>query len=165
MRDVDVRHPREHDILGQSFTIAGLGTACEGTVAWHLEDVNGHRLQEGFVQGGSMGLFREFVGEVTLDAGITEPAGATLLVYGDTPALPDEGESPGFSTTRIPVVLVPGAQGFIVYEVQPGDTLSEIAWNNGDGQSSVQAIVVANRDRVQDPDHIEVGWQLRVSIK
>lgn len=163
MRQIDVRHPHEGDVLGARLTIAGLGTAFEGTVQWHLEDSDETRLQEGFLQGGSMGLFAEFVGEVVLATTVTAPTAATLLVYGDNPALP-EGESPGISTNRIPVVLVPGAQGFVVHEVVRGDTLSKIARENGYGTSSVAAIVAANRDRISNPDHIQVGWRLRVPI-
>ncbi|MFC4554955.1 Gmad2 immunoglobulin-like domain-containing protein [Georgenia faecalis] len=163
MREVDVRHPVEGDLLGRHFTVTGLSTAFEGTVAWHLEDERGTRLQEGSFQGGSMGVFAEFSGEVTLDAAISRPMPATLVVYGDNPALPD-GESPGISTNRVPVVLVPGMQGFVLHDVERGDTLSRIARDGDHGPSSVAAIVAANPGLIEDPDHIEVGWQLRVPL-
>jgi len=45
------------------------------------------------------------------------------------------------------------------YVVQPGDNLSAIANKYG---TSWQALFNANRDRINNPDYIQVGWVLRI---
>lgn len=48
------------------------------------------------------------------------------------------------------------------YTVQPGDSLWKIAKNHyGDGAQYMQ-IFYANRDKIQDPDMIQVGWELSI---
>ena len=38
MRLIEVRQPREHDVIGRRFTIAGFGTGFEATVLWRVTD-------------------------------------------------------------------------------------------------------------------------------
>jgi len=46
------------------------------------------------------------------------------------------------------------------YEVQPGDTLSEIAKNVTNGALTYQKIFEANTDQLDDPNKIQVGQKL-----
>jgi hypothetical protein len=48
---LDVRQPREHDLIGSTFTIAGFGTRFEATVLWRVLGQNGDILGEGVVKG------------------------------------------------------------------------------------------------------------------
>ena len=47
MRLIEVRQPREHDVIGRRFTIAGFGTGFEATVLWRVLDDDGTPLAEG----------------------------------------------------------------------------------------------------------------------
>jgi hypothetical protein len=162
VRDIDVRQPREDDVLGSTFALAGIATAFEGTVIWRLQ-VGAETIDSGSIQAGSMGVMTDFAKMIKLDVG-TRPRPAVLEVFGDNPGLPEHGPSPGTSLNSIPVILVPGARGFVECEVKAGDTLSEIALESPFGRSSVEAIMVANAELIKDPDHIEIGWRLRVPV-
>jgi nucleoid-associated protein YgaU len=63
------------------------------------------------------------------------------------------------------VVLFPDLAGWLLYRVEPGDTLTEIVRKTRDlARSSVGQIVAAN-PRITDPDHIEVGQRLRIPLR
>ena len=51
MRLIEVRQPREHDVIGRRFTIAGFGSGFEATVLWRVLGEDGTPLAEGLVQG------------------------------------------------------------------------------------------------------------------
>lgn len=74
--------------------------------------------------------------------------------------LPSTGSSPALETP---------ATGPMSYEVQPGDTLSEIALDELGDASQYPEIAAASSDtaqpdgdRLTDPDHIEPGWILTI---
>jgi hypothetical protein len=168
-RSVQVRHPRPHDVVGDTLRIAGLGSGFEGHVVWRLVGRDGTVLDTGGFQAGGMGIVTEFVTEVDL-AGAGVPAGDTtveLQVYGDNPGLPDEGPDPGFDVNTVPLTLgrrlLATYLGVSFHQVQPGDTL----WGIADAQfgpSSPEAIFQANRDLLDDPDLIHPGQVLRVPV-
>ena len=48
------------------------------------------------------------------------------------------------------------------YTVKSGDTLSKIAKEHFGDANKWHAIFEANRDRIKDPDKIQVGWELNI---
>ena len=50
MRLIEVRQPREHDLIGRRFTIAGFASGFEATVLWRVLGEDGNPLAEGLVQ-------------------------------------------------------------------------------------------------------------------
>jgi nucleoid-associated protein YgaU len=48
------------------------------------------------------------------------------------------------------------------YTVQPGDTLSKISQKLYGDASRYMEIYYANRDKIEDPDKLDVGWQLSI---
>ena len=67
MRLIEVRQPREHDVIGRRFTIAGFGTGFEATVLWRVLGEDGTPLAEGLVQGvGCNGVIQDFGHDVQL---------------------------------------------------------------------------------------------------
>lgn len=48
------------------------------------------------------------------------------------------------------------------YEVQPGDTLSKISQKFYGDASRYMEIYYANRDKIEDPDQLQAGWQLTI---
>jgi hypothetical protein len=162
MRLIEVRQPREHDVVGRSFTVAGHGTGFEATVLWRLLGEDGGTLGEGRVEGvGSMGVLDDFGHDVTL-APQVEARGAhvVLQVFGDDPS----GENPpGPDLNEVPVTLFTGLQGWRLYEVVRGDTLSAIAREQGQGTRAAD-VFEANRDQLDDPDRISPGQVLRVPL-
>ena len=53
-----------------------------------------------------------------------------------------------------------GAGGSETYTVKPGDTLSKIAQQFYGNASQYNRIFEANRDKLQDPNKVQVGQQL-----
>lgn len=52
----EVRQPRQHDLIGGTFSIAGFDTGFEATVSWRVLEQDADVLAEGRVEGvGSMG--------------------------------------------------------------------------------------------------------------
>lgn len=162
VRLIEVRQPREHDVVGRSFTVAGFGTGFEATVLWRLLGEDGGPLGEGRVEGaGSMGVLDDFGHDVALPPEVeARGAHAVLQVFGDDPS----GEHPpGPDLNEVPVTLFTGLQGRRLYEVVRGDTLTRIAREEGQG-TSVADVFEANRDQLTDPDRISPGQVLRVPL-
>jgi hypothetical protein len=162
MRLIEVRQPREHDVIGRRFTIAGFGTGFEATVLWRVLGEDGNPLAEGLVQGvGSMGVIEDFGHDVRLPSSVSARGDHVVLqVFGDDPS----GERPpGTDLNEVRVTLFTGLQGFRLHEVIRGDTLSEIARDVGQN-TRFQDIFEANRDILTDPDEIVPGQVLRVPL-
>ena len=162
MRLIEVRQPREHDVIGRRFTIAGFGTGFEATVLWRVLDDDGTPLAEGLVSGvGSMGVIEDFGHDVQLPSSVSaRGAHVVLQVFGEDAS----GENPpGTDLNEVRVTLFTGLRGWRLHEVIRGDTLSEIARDVGEN-TRFQDIFQANRDILTDPDEIVPGQVLRVPL-
>ena len=162
MRLIEVRQPREHDVIGRRFTIAGFGTGFEATVLWRVLDDDGTPLAEGLVSGvGSMGVIDDFGHDVQLPSSVSaRGAHVVLQVFGEDAS----GERPpGTDLNEVRVTLFTGLRGWRLHEVIRGDTLSEIARDVGEN-TRFQDIFEANRDLLTDPDEIVPGQVLRVPL-
>ncbi|MEO8501319.1 MAG: LysM peptidoglycan-binding domain-containing protein [Vicinamibacteria bacterium] len=77
--------------------------------------------------------------------------------------MPDfSGVTGGASTTAksaAPAVV------FETYKVQPGDSLSKIAKHKYGNANLWNTIYEANKDRIKNPDLIQVGWELKIPAK
>lgn len=166
LSDVRVRQPAKHDLVGSEFVVAGVGAGFEGTIGIRLVDGRGRVVAETFTQSAAGGIG---IGEFSTTLRVPKPPRAgtclTLQVFGDNPGLPDEGPRPGFNTREVPVIVFPDLRGWLLYRVERGDTLTGIARQLKDfGRVTVAQIVAAN-PRITDPDHIEVGWRLRIPLR
>jgi nucleoid-associated protein YgaU len=161
VRLIEVRQPREHDLIGRRFVIAGYGTGFEATILWRVLDKQGRKLGEGLVQGGgSMGVIDDFGHEVTLGSASVRGAEVTVQVFGDDPT----GENPpGPDLNQIRVRLFTKLAGWKLYEVRRGDTLTKIARNEGQN-TTVDDVFNANRDKITDPDLIHPGQVFRIPL-
>jgi LysM domain len=149
VRLIEVRQPAEHDVIGPTYTIAGFGTGFEATVLWRL------------VGAGSMGVLDDFGHDVSLDPSVSARGShVTLQVFGDDPS---GNHPPGPDLNEIHVTLFSDLQGWKLYEVRPGDTLTAIARNEGHNTRAGD-IFEANRDVLSDPDRIRPGQVLRVPL-
>jgi nucleoid-associated protein YgaU len=54
---------------------------------------------------------------------------------------------------------------FEMHEVRSGETLSGIAKHYYGAASQWRRIFDANRDQIEDPDRIRVGWKLKIPAK
>lgn len=164
--DVRVRQPARDDLVGRRFRVAGVGAGFEGTIGMRLLNPRGKVIATGSAQsaGGGVGV-GEFATTLELDTAPRPGTRCTLEVFGDNPGLPDEGPRPGFDTRRVEVIVFPDLAGWLLYRVEAGDTLTEIVRRLRDfGRFTVAQVVAAN-PRITDPDHIEVGWRLRVPLR
>jgi hypothetical protein len=162
MRLIEVRQPRENDIVGRRFTIAGFGTGFEATVLWRVLGEDGAPLAEGLVEGvGSNGVIDDFGHDVRLPGSVSARGAHVLLqVFGEDAS----GQNPpGTDLDEVPVTLFTGLRGRRLHEVVRGDTLSEIARDVGEN-ITFRDIFEANRDVLTDPDEIFPGQVLRVPL-
>jgi len=75
--------------------------------------------------------------------------------------MPDfSGVTGGASTTAKSTAVV-----CETYTVKPGDSLSKIAKNKYGNANLWKTIFEANKDRIKNPDLIQVGWELKIPAK
>ncbi len=55
--------------------------------------------------------------------------------------------------------------GWLLYRVEPGDTLTGIVRKLKDFTKVTVRQIVAANPRIDDPDEIQVGWRLRIPIQ
>lgn len=153
--DLSVRQPAPGDIVGSWLAIAACGTAFEASWEWRLT-AGSEMLAKGYFQAGSTGIMGTFAYEAQVE-GVTYTGPATFEFNGDTGK-----ENPDF--VSVPVVVVPGASGYVPYQVKEGDTLTKIVRDNpwSSPITTVEAIVAANE--LSNPDYIEVGQELRIPV-
>ncbi|GEM_PF-1633695 len=92
------------------------------------------------------------------------------FLWGCGAAFPEEGgatPTPGVrflmptpGTPLTPPVRAPTV-AMVTYTVREGDTLSGIAEEFG---ISLDALIEANKDRLKDPDRLQVGQELRIPV-
>ena len=163
--DVRLRQPRKDDLVGDRFVVAGIGAGFEGTIGIRVIGPRGRVIGEEFTQssGGGTG-----VGDFTARVRITDPprpgTRVTVQAFGDNPALPGEGPTPGFDLREVEVVCFPGSRGFLLYRVESGDTLTGIVKKLKDNTLVTVKQVVAANPRIEDPDVIVTGWRLRIPV-
>ncbi|WP_426242664.1 Gmad2 immunoglobulin-like domain-containing protein [Nocardioides sp. LHG3406-4] len=160
---VKVHHPVKSQLVGRRFVVAGVGSGFEGTIGLRVLDSRGRELAVGSAQSaGGMAGMGEFSATLTMASPPRNGARVTLQAFGDNPGLPDEGPSPGFDLVEVPLIVFPGLQGWILYRVASGDTLTSIRRDLRPYTSATVAHIVAANPRIDDPDVIKVGWKLRV---
>lgn len=160
---VRVRQPAKNDLVGSTFTVAGVGAGFEGTVGVRVLGPRGRELARGFAQstGGMTGV-GEFVTTITVASPPRAGTRLTLQAFGDNPGLPDEGPFPGFDLFEVEVIMFPDLRGWLVYKVERGDTLTGIVRKVRDlTRTTVRQIVAAN-PQISDPDEIRAGAKLRI---
>ena len=68
-------------------------------------------------------------------------------------------------SSRTMGAAVGGVSGGQTYTVKPGDTLSKISKELYGDSNEYMSIFYANRDKLKDPDKIQVGQQLTIPAK
>ena len=163
--DVRVRQPAKDDLVGKRFLVAGIGNGFEGTIGIRVLDGRGRVLAEDSAQStGGMAAVGEFATHVTVSNPPRDGARLTVQVFGDNPGLPDEGPSPGFDLREVEVIMFAELQGWLLYRVERGDTLTSIVRKVRDHTRTTVAQVVAANPRITDPDAIRVGQRLRIPL-
>lgn len=164
-REMKVRQPARHDLVGRRFTVTGIGSGFEGTIVVRVVDRRGRVLVTTSAQSSGGGTLH---GEFSVEVAVPRPprAGTTLTVqvFGDNPGLPDNGPSPGFDLREVEVVMFPDLRGWLVYRIEPGDTLTGIARRFRDFGRTTPAQIDAANDKITDPDVIQAGWRIRVPM-
>jgi len=157
---IRVRHPRPFDIVDDPVEVAGVGTGFEGTLVARLRDADGNELTERSFQAGGTGIWGNFFFRIDTPGVPAKPRGR-LEVF---EVSAEDGSE--IHKRVIPIVfgraLVDPFQGFTVYTVKSGDTLSEIADNFYGDPQKFRIIFAANRDQLDDPDEIFPGQDLRI---
>lgn len=164
--DVRLRQPVGNDLVGRRFLVAGVGSGFEGTIGIRVLGPSGKVLATDSAQSSAGGIG---IGEFSTRVKVDDPPRAgtrlTVQVFGDNAGLPDEGPSPGFNLREAEVIMFPDMQGWLLYRVESGDTLAGIVRKLKDfTRITAKQIQAANPQKITDPDHIEVGWRLRVPI-
>ena len=163
MRLIEVRQPREHDVIGRRFPIAGFGSGFEATVLWRVLGEDGDALAEGLVQGvGSNGVIQDFGQEVRLPASVSargahvDPAGLRGRRLRREPT--------GHRSQRGPRHPVHRPAGLAAARGDPRrHPLGDRAGRRGEHDASSD-VFEANRDILTDPDEIVPGQVLRVPL-
>jgi LysM repeat protein len=84
----------------------------------------------------------------------------TLQVFGEDAS---GIHPPGSDLNVVPVTVFTGLEGFRLYEVISGDSLSKIAREQG-LKTTTDDIFQANRDRISNPDLIFPGQVFRIPL-
>jgi nucleoid-associated protein YgaU len=155
---LSLRQPQPNDLVGSTLAIAALGTAFEASYSWRLMH-DDNVLTEGFFTAGSMGVLTPFVHETAVE-GVSHRGPATFELAGDDPS---EGEGVP-DLVRVPLVIVPGAQGHVPYQVVKGDTLSKIVQEHKDWGGLVTVDNIAAASGLSDPNKIHPGQILRIPV-
>lgn len=154
--DIEVRQPAPKDIIGSDIRIAALGTGFEATFGWQLR-AGDQVVAEGYFDRGSTAVMGSFTHEAPIGSDYRGPA--DFVLFGDTGA-----DNPGSGAIPVPVVVIPGAAGYVPHRVVAGETLTSIVASSDWGSeiTTVDNVVLANG--LPDPDRIDVGQLLRIPV-
>lgn len=157
---ISLRHPRPHDIVDDPVEVAGVGTGFEGTLQARLRNHAGDEIAQRHFQAGGTGIWGNFFFRIDVPSVPTRPSG-TLEVFEFSA---EDGSE--INKRVVPIVygraLVDPFQGFAIYTVQAGDTLSAIADQFYGDPAKFRIIFAANRNQLDDPDVIVPGQDLRI---
>jgi len=157
---VEVRQPARDDVVGREFTVAGVGGGFEGTLQVRVTDGD-REVARTFATSRAGGVGAgDFTVEVRLDERV---AGGTRLVVRVSGDRGDEGAGSA-DAARVRVTCFPRATGFVVHEVERGDTVTAILHGLADLTSADVDDVAAANPEVTDPDRIDVGQRLRIPL-
>jgi nucleoid-associated protein YgaU len=157
---ISVRHPRAHDIVDDPVEVSGVGTGFEATLNARLRNAAGQEIAEKSFQAGGTGIWGNFFFRIDVPD-VPSRARGTLEVF---EVSAEDGSE--LHKRVIPILfgraLVDPFQGFSVYTVRSGDTLSAIADEFYGDPAKFRIIFAANREVVDDPDVIVPGQVLRI---
>jgi nucleoid-associated protein YgaU len=161
---IAVRSPRPFDIVGDGFSLCGLGRANEGVIGSAvLTDDHGNvvtTVSPMFVPSSGF-LFTLFAFPMTVGAPLT-PEGVLTVAAENPSGLPQNDFQVVVPVTFGRVLLGTSYAGFHTHQVVAGDTLSSIAFGAYGDANVWPRLFVANRDSIVDPDLIRIGQVLRV---
>jgi len=154
-----VRQPRPYDIVDDPVRVCGVGTGFEGQFSARVRDGHGTQLASASIHAGGTGTWGNY--DAALEAGVPSTAQGTLEVFEVSQKDGSELNKVVVPITFGPALLNP-YHGFAQYTVVSGDTLSGIA-NRFYGDATRWPIIFeANRNQLQDPNHIFPGQVLRI---
>ncbi len=152
-----VDQPQPNDIVGSPVLLAGMGGGFEGTIDVRLLDEEGDVIIETFAQ--STNLTSAWQSSVTLPSNMTAKRGVIQIGPSGGEGQPAMVSVPVFFGSEI----VSGYSSFVMYTIQPGDTLASIAADNPlFAGTSWQALFDANQHIIGDPNQIVAGTQIRI---
>ena len=158
--NISVRHPRPDDIVDDPVEVAGVGTGFEGTLVARLRNATGQEIAKRSFQAGGTGIWGSFFFHIDVPGVPNRPRG-TLEIF-------EESAEDGSEIFKRVVPILFGRalqdpyQGFAVYTVRPGDTLSSIAQQFYGDPDRFRTVFQANRNVLDDPDEIFPGQELRI---
>jgi nucleoid-associated protein YgaU len=156
---ITVRQPRPYDIVDDPVRIAGVGTGFEGQIAARMRDGHGAQLAKVSVPAGGTGIWGNY--RAALEVGVPSTAQGTLEVFEVSAKDGSELHKVVVAITFGPALVNP-YHGFAQYTVVGGDTLSGIAQKFYGDANLWPRIFEANRNQIQDPNHIFPGQVLRI---
>jgi nucleoid-associated protein YgaU len=157
---ITVRQPRPYDIVDDPVRICGVGTGFEGQIAARVRDGHGAQLVRASVPAGGTGVWGNYRAALAVGKVPTTEQG-TLEVF-------EISAKDGSELHKVVVPITFGTalvnpyHGFAQYTVVSGDTLSGIAQKYYGDANAWPVIFEANRNQIQDPDHIFPGQVLRI---
>lgn len=162
---IDLQQPKPLDLVGNPVLVAGQSLVFEANIEWRA--TLGGTEANGFFTGGGSVAVRQFQTSLDLSAllasGPTAGALAQLSLF-STSAKDGSVEN----LVSVPMILGAGLvsefEGWQPRTISAGDTLSSIAGDVYGNTNAWPSLFEANRDRLTDPNLIQVGQVLRVPI-